>query len=69
MGYADDAKYYKFMDIVTRICFIQKSFQFNEYTLHDIHLDEEEGITAQPTPFAYDDVSIDVSDSKSEEED
>ena len=56
------------MEITTRICFIEWSVQLNEYPLYDLQPTKEEGINTQPTPFAYDDVSIDVSDSKYEEE-
>ena len=34
LGYTDDEKYYKFMDIVTRICSIEHTVQFNEELLH-----------------------------------
>ena len=61
MGYADDAKDYKLMEIVTRRCFIEWSFQFNENPLHDLQPNEEEGINTQSVPFAYDDASNDVS--------
>ena len=69
LGYAYDAKAYKLMEIATRICFIEQSVQFNEDTLHYIQPTKEEGINAQSIPFAYDDVSIDVFDSESEDED
>ena len=57
------------MDIATKICFVEHSFQFNEDPLHDIQPPEEEGINSQSIPFTYDDVSIDVSDSKFKYED
>ena len=44
MGYADDAKAYKLMDIATRRCFIERSVQFNEYPLYDLQPAEEESI-------------------------
>ena len=36
LGYADDEKYYKLMEIATKICFIEWSVQFNEDPLHDL---------------------------------
>ena len=67
MGYADDAKDYKLMDITTIRCFIERSVQFNEDPWHDLQPSEEEGIHAQSIPFEYDDVSTDVSNSEFEE--
>ena len=46
LGDADDAKYYKFMEISTKRCFIEQSVQFNEDPLHDLQPIEEEGIHA-----------------------
>ena len=46
LGYVDDAKAYKLMDIATRRCFIEWSVQFNEYPLHDLQPAEEESINA-----------------------
>ena len=56
------------MEIATRRCFIEWSVQFNEDPLHDLQLDEEEGINVQPTLFTYNDVSTDVSNSEFESE-
>ena len=69
LGYADDAKYYKLMEFTTKICFIERSVQFNKVQLHDLQIAQEEGVIAQSIPFAYEDVSTDVSNSKSEYED
>ena len=57
------------MEIATKICFIEWSVQFNEYLLHDLQANEEEGINTQSIPFSYDDVSTDVSNSQSKCED
>ena len=35
LGYAEDAKYYKLMEVATRRCFIERSVQFKEDQLHD----------------------------------
>ena len=57
------------METGTRRCFIEQSVQFNENPLHDIQQTKEESINTQSIPFAYDDVSTNVSDSKYEDED
>ena len=57
------------MEIATKRCFIERSAQFNEDPLHDLQPAEEEGIDAQPTPFAYDDVSSNDSNLEPEDED
>ena len=46
LGYADDAKAYKLMEIATRRCFIERSVKFNEDPLQDMQLVEEEGKNA-----------------------
>ena len=63
LGYSYDAKAYKLMEIAMRRSFIEKSVQFNEDTLHDLHLAKEEGINTQTNPFSYDEVSINCLDS------
>ena len=35
LGYAEYAKAYKLMEVETRICFIERSVQFEEDQLHD----------------------------------
>ena len=45
MGYVDDAKAYKWMEVATRICFIERSVQFEEDQLHDTPSAEQEVIT------------------------
>ena len=57
------------MDIATKICFTEKSVQFNEDSLHDLQPAEEEGINVQYIPIACDVVSTDISDSESEDKD
>ena len=59
LGYIDDAKAYKLMEIATRRCFIKWGVQFNEDPLHDLQPAEEEGINAQSIRFAYDDFYTD----------
>ena len=57
------------MQIATRRCFKERSVQFNEDPLHDIQPTEEEGINTQSISFAYDDVSTNISDLESKDED
>ena len=68
LGYVDDEKSYKLMEIATKICFIEKSVQFNEDSLHDLQRAEEEGINVQYIPIACDVVSTDISDSEDEDQ-
>ena len=35
LGYAEDEKYYKLMEVATKKCFIEQSVQFEEDQLHD----------------------------------
>ena len=58
LGYAEDAKAYKFMELATRKCFIERSVQFEEDQLFDLPPSEaQEGITTLPLPFDDDDLS------------
>ena len=67
LGYVEDAKSYKLTEITTKICFIERSVQFNEDPLQDLQPIEEEGRYDLPTPFAHDEdwngVSFDDSNS------
>ena len=65
MGYEEDAKYYKLMEVATRRCFIERSVQFKEYQLHDTPPTAQEGINISPPIFDDDDV-LQVSDSDEE---
>ena len=49
------------MEIVTRICFIERSVQFNEDRLQALQQVEEEGRFDIPTPFAHDEDHNDFS--------
>ena len=67
LGYTDDAKSYKLMEVDTRRCFIEIRVQFKEYQLHDTPPTSHEGITISPPIFDnYDDV-LQVSDSDEED--
>ena len=61
------------MEIATKRCFIERSVQFNEDTLQDMHPIEEEGGSDLPIPFAlnedHNDVYFDDLDSKIKYED
>ena len=63
LGYVDDAKAYKLMEIASRICFIERSVQFKKYQLHDTPPTTQEGITISPPIFYNDDDVLHVSDS------
>ena len=55
LGYAEDAKYYKFMEATTRRFFIERSVQFEEDQLYDTPPSvAQEGITISP-PIIDDD--------------
>ena len=70
LGYADDAKAYKLMDLATKKCFIECSVQFEEDQVHNPQQAEaEEGIISHPFPFADDNVLTDVSYSEDEDQD
>ena len=66
LGYAEDAKAYKLMEVATRRCFIERSVQFEEDQLHDTPPSAQEGIAISPTIFDDDDV-LQVSDSNEED--
>ena len=69
LGYVEDAKAYKLMEVATRKCFIERSFQFEEDRLCDAPPPEaQEGITTLPLPFDDDDL-LHVSDSDEEDQD
>ena len=69
MGYAEDEKAYKFMELATRKCFIERNVQFEEDQLLDLPPSEaQEGINTLPFPFD-DDILSHVSDSDEEEHD
>ena len=61
LGYVEDAKAYKLMEIATRRCFIGRSVHLNEDPLQILQLVEEEGRSDLPTPFAHDEDQNDVS--------
>ena len=48
LGYGEDAKSYKLMEVATRRCFIERSVEFEEVQLHDTPLATQEGITISP---------------------
>ena len=56
MGYAEDEKVYKMMEVGTRICFIERSVQFEEDQMHDTPPATQEGITISPPIFDDNDV-------------
>ena len=66
LGYADDAKDYKLMEVATRRCFIERSFQFEEDQLLDTPPAAHEGITISPPIFDDDDDVLQVSNSNEE---
>ena len=66
LGYADDAKAYKLMEVPTRRCFIERNVQFEEYQLHDTPPTAQEGIIIPPPIFDDEDV-LQVSDSDEED--
>ena len=49
------------MEVATRICFIERSVQFEEDQLHDTLLAAQEGITISPPIFDNDDDVLHVS--------
>ena len=69
LGYAEDGKAYKLMEVATRKCFIERSVQFEEDHLCDAPPSEaQEGINTLPLPFG-DDYLLHVSDSNAEDQD
>ena len=66
LGYAEEAKAYKLMEVATRICFIERSFQFKEDQRHDTPPTKQEGIIISPPIFDDDDM-LQVSDSDEED--
>ena len=69
MGYDEDTKSYKLMEITTRKCFIEHGVKFEEDQLFDLPpFEAQEGITTLPLPFDDDDLSR-VSYSDEEEQD
>ena len=63
MGYADDAKAYKLMELATKNFFIECSVQCEEDWVHYPQPIEEEGIISHPFPFVDDDdVLTNISD-------
>ena len=67
LGYVDDEKAYKIMEVATRICFIERSVQFKEDHLHDTPPVAHESITIYPPIFDNDDDVLQVSDSDEED--
>ena len=66
LGYVENAKAYKLMELATRECFIERSVQFEEDQLLDLPPSEaQEGINTLPFPFD-DDILSHVSDSDEE---
>ena len=55
LGYAEDAKAYKMMEVATKRCFIERSVHFKEDQLHDTPPTAQEGITVTPPIFDDDD--------------
>ena len=69
LGYTEDAKAYKLMELKTMKCFIECNVQFEEDQLFDLPPSEaQEGITTLPLPFDDDDF-LHVSDSDEEDQD
>ena len=66
LGYVDDEKAYKLMEVATKICFIERILQFEEDQLHDTPPKTQEGITISPPIFDDDDV-LHVLDSDEED--
>ena len=66
MGYAENEKYYKLMEVSTRRCFIETSVKFEEDQLHDTPPTTQEGIPNSPPIFEDDDV-LQFSDSDEED--
>ena len=62
LGYVEDEKSYKLMEVATRICFIERSVQLKEYQLHDTPPTTHEGINISPPIFDDDDDVLQVSD-------
>ena len=56
LGYAEDAKAYKLMEVDTRRCFIERSVQFEEDQLYDTPPVAQEGITISPPIFSDDEM-------------
>ena len=68
LGYVEDAKSYKMIEVATRRCFIERSVQFEEDQLYGTPPSiAQEGITSSP-PFFDDDDLLQVSDSYEEEQ-
>ena len=69
LGYAEDGKAYKLMEVATRKCFIEWIFQFEEDQFYDAPPSKaEEGITTLPPIFDDDDL-LHVSYSDEEDQD
>ena len=66
LGYAEDAKYYKLMEVATIRWFIERSVQFEEDQLYDTPPVAHEGITIF-SPIFYDDDVLQVSNSDEED--
>ena len=57
LGYTEDAKAYKLMEVSTRKCFIERSVQFEKDQLcHAPPYEAQEGITTLTLPFDDDDL-------------
>ena len=67
LGYAEDAKSYKMMEVATRRCFNERSVQIEEDQLHDTPPVAQEGITISQAIFDDDDDVLQVSDSNEED--
>ena len=61
LGYAEDVKAYKLMEVAMRRRFIERSVKFEEDQLHDTPPAAQEGITISPPIFYYDDDVLQVS--------
>ena len=68
LGYAENAKEYKLMELATRKCFIERNVQFEEDQLLDPpQFEAKGGINTLPFPFD-DDILSHVSDSDDKEQ-
>ena len=57
LGYAEDEKAYKLMEVATKRCFIERSVKFKEDQLYDTPPSTtQEGITISPPIFDDDDL-------------
>ena len=69
LGYVEDEKSYKLMEVATRKCFIERNFQLEVDQLCDAPpFEAQEGIINLPLPFDNDDL-LHVSDLDEEDQD